>query len=151
MSQIIGYTYSSLTTLELVVGDPIQTLSPQLTFLSTSTLATYNVTPPLPPGLILNVNTGLISGTPTKTQDLTPYVFTATNAFGSFTLTLYIEIYPACEALTCGCDQGYFDNLVVGVTAVKDYLAAEDGEIFAIENYTGSGYLQVAGELLELN
>jgi len=151
VSQIASYTYSTLTTLEFIVGEPIPQLTPQITFFASSTPVSFTVSPPLPPGLILNTATGIITGTPTRTQDLIPYVFTVSNANGNFNLTLFIEIYAACEALACGCEQGYFSNLVVGVASVKDYLSAQDGEIFAIENYTGSGYLQVDGELLELN
>jgi len=43
---------------------------------------TYTITPALPPGLTLDANTGIISGTPTAAAALTTYTITASNGSG---------------------------------------------------------------------
>ncbi len=58
------------------------------------TVATYSVSPALPPGLSINSTTGIISGTPSTQIALANYVVTATNAAGSATITLTIGVSP---------------------------------------------------------
>jgi hypothetical protein len=53
---------------------------------------TYSVSPNLPAGLILNSNTGVISGTPTETSGLATYTITASNTGGSTTYGVVITI-----------------------------------------------------------
>ena len=55
-------------------------------------VATYSVSPALPPGLSLDTTTGIISGTPTAVTAATAYVVTATNAAGSATAGLGITV-----------------------------------------------------------
>jgi mono/diheme cytochrome c family protein len=55
-------------------------------------VVSYSVSGSLPAGLSMNATTGMISGTPTAVQVLTPYIVTATNSGGSTTVTLNIEI-----------------------------------------------------------
>lgn len=52
----------------------------------------YSISPTLPAGISLNINTGVISGTPTATSSATVYTVTATNAFGFTTASVSIQV-----------------------------------------------------------
>ncbi len=52
----------------------------------------YSISPELPPGLSLNLGTGIISGTPTALSPAADYVVTATNFAGSTTATVNITV-----------------------------------------------------------
>jgi hypothetical protein len=66
----------------------IASLSPTVTGIPTS----YSVSPSLPVGLILNYDTGIISGTPTATSSLSTYTVTAANSGGDTTFDLVITV-----------------------------------------------------------
>ncbi|MBD0725879.1 hypothetical protein B6A10_11875, partial [Flavobacterium sp. L1I52] len=55
-------------------------------------VVSYSVTPSLPPGLNLNINTGEISGKPKYITPEADYVITATNSGGSVSTTFTFEI-----------------------------------------------------------
>jgi gliding motility-associated-like protein len=55
----------------------------------------YTVDKPLPAGLTLNSLTGSITGTPTKAQDFTDYVITASNSTGYEVFTISIKVLIA--------------------------------------------------------
>jgi gliding motility-associated-like protein len=55
----------------------------------------YTVDKPLPAGLTLNSLTGSITGTPTKAQDFTDYVITASNSTGYEVFTITIKVLIA--------------------------------------------------------
>ena len=55
----------------------------------------YTVDKPLPAGLTLNPLTGSITGTPTKAQDFTDYVITASNSTGYEVFTISIKVLIA--------------------------------------------------------
>jgi len=52
----------------------------------------YSIAPPLPAGLVIAGATGVISGTPTVAQGPLPYTVTASNAFGTTTAAITIEV-----------------------------------------------------------
>lgn len=52
----------------------------------------YTIDKPLPPGMLFDTTTGVISGTPTGTWPATQYIVTAFNTSGSSTTTLSIEV-----------------------------------------------------------
>jgi len=151
MSAITSYTYNTSSLLELTVGESLGILQPTLSPAQTGVTLSYLVSPDLPPGLILNAVSGTLSGTPTQMSVSEVYSFTVFNSFGGFTIYISISVDDPCPALECGCGQGYFSDLVQGVTVEQDYLATHLGDPLTISNYTGSGFLQVDGELLELN
>jgi YVTN family beta-propeller protein len=61
-------------------------------------VTSYSVTPPLPSGMILNTNTGVVSGTPIPVTPMTFYTVTASNSAGSTTAALSITVNVAAPA-----------------------------------------------------
>ncbi|WP_306601986.1 putative Ig domain-containing protein [Geothrix sp. 21YS21S-2] len=62
-------------------------------------VASYAVSPSLPPGLALNTATGVISGTPTAATAMATYTVTASNGGGSATAALSIVVFPPGSTL----------------------------------------------------
>ena len=64
--------------------------------------SSYSISPALPAGLVLNTNTGVITGTPTVASAATNYTITATNAAGSssFSLLMSITVPPTITSFT---------------------------------------------------
>lgn len=54
-------------------------------------VSNFSISPSLPTGLDFDINTGVISGTPTSITDATDYSITATNSNGSFTAIVNIR------------------------------------------------------------
>ncbi|WP_058186207.1 Ig domain-containing protein [Terracidiphilus gabretensis] len=73
---------------------------------------TFSATPALPGGLMMDVNTGAVSGTPTTAAASANYVITAANSAGSVTVTLTIAIAAAPPAVPA--------NLAYAVPVVND-------------------------------
>ena len=63
-------------------------------------VASWSISPALPAGLTFNATTGEINGTPTAVSPLTTYTVTATNAGGSGTTTLTIEVNDVAPAIS---------------------------------------------------
>jgi hypothetical protein len=59
-----------------------------------SDITLYAIAPALSAGLTFNVNTGVISGTPTAAKVKTTYTITMTNAAGAATVTVDITVEP---------------------------------------------------------
>jgi sugar lactone lactonase YvrE len=62
--------------------------------------SSYRVTPALPAGLILDANTGIISGTPTVVTAAANYTIIATNSAGSDSFNINIRVTPPCTSTT---------------------------------------------------
>src|SRR5882672_3512289 len=69
-------------------------------------VTSYGVVPALPAGLRLSTSTGVISGTPAAAAALTSYVVTASNAGGSATATLAIQVNSAPVPVAPGAPAG---------------------------------------------
>ena len=74
--------------------------TPDVPTLNGTTTATFSISPALPGGLVLDPATGTLSGTPTAESTLTTYQVTASNADGSTTASLQIQIgTPSAPAI----------------------------------------------------
>ena len=80
--------YSSVNS----VYSPNLTIAPNMPSSSGGPVDAYSVTPALPAGLLLNAQTGVISGTPLMEQILTSYTVTASNSAGSASVNLTMEV-----------------------------------------------------------
>jgi hypothetical protein len=89
-----GLSYRE-TTVVYTVGEAIAPNAPSS---SGGPIASYTVAPALPVGLAFDAKTGVISGTPTAVTAQAPYTVTGTNAAGSVTVTLQLEVQPALVA-----------------------------------------------------
>ena len=82
----VTFTPSSLTAEK---GTAITPITPTA---SGGPVASWSISPALPAGLFFNATTGEINGTPTAVSPLTTYTVTATNAGGSSSTTLTLEV-----------------------------------------------------------
>ncbi|KAB2930711.1 MAG: DUF1566 domain-containing protein [Leptonema illini] len=87
----------SPTAFSFVKDAEISAVTPSIT---ATPLTNCVSTPGLPDGLILSETTCMISGTPTTTQPAASYTITASNAYGSGTTTISIEVTAAGSAPT---------------------------------------------------
>jgi hypothetical protein len=55
----------------------------------------YAVSPALPPGLLLNGSSGVLSGTPTEARRVAPYTITADSLAGSTRFVLLLAVVPS--------------------------------------------------------
>jgi hypothetical protein len=72
----------------LTVGQSLAAVSPQVK----GSVSDYSVSPSLPAGLTLNASSGVISGTPTAAEPERGYSITASNAGGSTTAVVEIQV-----------------------------------------------------------
>ena len=70
------------------VGTALSPLSPRIT----GTVEHYAVTPALPPGVVLDSRSGLISGTPSAARTLAPYTITASSLAGDTSFILLLAV-----------------------------------------------------------
>ena len=74
----------------------ISTLTPTVT----GEIASYGVSPALPPGLSFNSSSGAISGTPTAITPKTTYTVTAKNSAGSTTASLSLAVNAVAPSIS---------------------------------------------------
>ena len=67
---------------------------------SSSNILGYSISPDLPAGLDINLNTGEISGTPTELSTNTTYTITVRNSGGANTTTITIEVLDQLPTLS---------------------------------------------------
>ncbi len=99
----------------------------------TGTVTAYSVTPALPAGLSLDVNTGVISGTPQAISPPTNYIITASNAYGATAANVLISVqllqnlYPPLSRVLCiNQSSGFtYTNAVNALTAILRDMAAQ--------------------------
>jgi putative Ig domain-containing protein len=102
-------SYNGSNPFPAVIGEPIA-LTPAVS----GTVGHYTVSPPLPPGLSLDGQSGVISGTPTQASALATYLVNASGAGvrASFPLVLSVTeppnhlSYPSPAAGTVGMPLG---------------------------------------------
>ena len=80
----------------LTAGTAMAPLAPTVT----GSVSSYSVGAPLPAGLVIDANTGVISGTPTTATSSTAYVVTASNAAGLVNFNVTIAVVPTVKILS---------------------------------------------------
>ena len=73
------------------VGVALAPLSPSITGI----VDHYAVSPTLPPGVVLNSTSGILSGTPSEARNLAPYTITANSLAGNTRFILLLTVTPA--------------------------------------------------------
>ena len=71
-----------------------------ITIANSGSAATFNISPDLPAGLSIDLNTGAISGTPTAAASEVTYTITATNSSGTDDATVTITVNEAAPRIT---------------------------------------------------
>ena len=89
----IAFSPSSLT---LTKNVSLTTITPTS---SGGAVTSWSISPTLPAGLVFNNTTGAISGTPTAVSNSTSYTVTASNAGGSATATVTIQVNDVAPSL----------------------------------------------------
>lgn len=77
-------------------------ITPDAPSTSGGPVVSYAVAPALPPGLSLDLATGILSGTPTALAATAPYTVTATNSGGSTTALLTLTVKDATPVISYG-------------------------------------------------
>ena len=70
------------------MGAPLTPLMPTIA----GTVEHYAVTPALPPGVVLDSTSGLITGTPSVARTLAPYTITASSLAGDTSATILLTV-----------------------------------------------------------
>ena len=84
-----GLTYVS--PVNATVGAALAPLSPSIA----GSVDHYTVSPLLPPGIVLNGSSGILSGTPTQARSVAPYTITANSLAGNTRFVLLLTVMPA--------------------------------------------------------
>ncbi len=90
-----GFSYTPSAT-NAVVGVAIGNMTPTVT----GAVTNYSVNPVLPSGLSIDASSGVISGTPTAAAASASYTVTASNAGGSTTANVTIEVAKGTPSIT---------------------------------------------------
>ncbi|MCP5502577.1 MAG: chitobiase/beta-hexosaminidase C-terminal domain-containing protein [Leptospiraceae bacterium] len=124
------------------------TISPSVS----GTIDSYSINPSIPLGLSFNLITGVISGTPTVTQNSSNYTITAHNGGGETTTTISIKVgnYGICYMWGCFKDNNNGTityNGAGNIYGSKNYMwkKCSQGQVFR------SGYNDCAGTGYEAN
>ena len=119
----LSYSVSSV----VFTNTPILPLSPMS---SGGEITHYSVSPPLPAGLAVDAQTGVISGTPTTVTAPAVYTVTGSNVAGSvdapFTIEVQAQIVPPTTLTYLDDDPVY----TVGLPIVDNMPQSTGGEIF---------------------
>jgi hypothetical protein len=82
---------SYVSPVSATVGAALAPLSPSVA----GSVDRYTVSPPLPPGLVLNGSSGILSGTPTDARSVAPYTITAESLAGTARFVLVLTVTPS--------------------------------------------------------
>jgi hypothetical protein len=82
---------SYVSPVNATVGAALAPLSPSIA----GSVDHYTVSPLLPPGIVLNGSSGILSGTPTGARSVAPYTITANSLAGNTRFILLLTVKPA--------------------------------------------------------
>lgn len=105
----------------------------------TGTITHYSVNPPLPAGMVLDSNTGWISGTPTTAAAQTIYTVTGSNAAGSISTDITITVYPLPSTLLLTTQTSGTTNTLYSVYFVDANTGWVVGDVATILKTTNGG------------
>lgn len=91
---------SYVSPVSATVGAALAPLSPSVA----GSVDRYTVSPRLPPGLVLNGSSGILSGTPTEARSLAPYTITADSLAGTARFVLVLTVTPSRSGATARQD-----------------------------------------------
>ena len=91
---------SYVSPVSATVGAALAPLSPSVA----GSVDRYTVSPPLPPGLVLNGSSGILSGTPTEARSVAPYTITADSLAGTARFVLLLTVMPSRSGATARQD-----------------------------------------------
>lgn len=131
-------------------GVAISSLTPTI---SGGVVLSYSISPSLPPGLIINSTTGVISGTPTSISAIQNYTVTATNSGGSTTFSISIKVNAAPAYLSSSltpspiCSAASFNYVPTSLTADVTFSWSR-ATVVGISNLAGSGTGNISEQLI---
>ena len=82
---------SYVSPVNATVGAALAPLSPSIV----GSVDRYTVSPPLPPGIVLDSSSGILSGTPTEARSVAPYTITADSLAGTARFVLVLTVTPS--------------------------------------------------------
>jgi Putative Ig domain len=91
---------SYVSPVSATVGAALTPLSPSVA----GSVDRYTVSPRLPPGLVLNGSSGILSGTPTEARSVAPYTITADSLAGTARFVLVLTVTPSRSGATARQD-----------------------------------------------
>jgi hypothetical protein len=97
---------SYVSPVNATVGAALAPLSPSIA----GSVDHYTVSPLLPPGMVINSTSGILSGTPSEARNLAPYTITANSLAGSSHFVLLLSVTTRGRAQCSGaapCREGH--------------------------------------------
>ena len=87
---------SYMSPVSATVGVTLAPLNPSIS----GSVSHYAVSPNLPPGIVINSTSGMLSGTPSEAKNLAPYTITASSLAGYTRFILLLTVMPAPSGAT---------------------------------------------------
>ncbi len=133
---------SNLTYAESVVNDVLGTAMPPDAPSFNSRVDSFSIAPALPPGLVLDPSSGMISGTPVSSSAAAVYTVTAENSSGSATTQLTIAVNAHETVLL---EQGHGDPILAIRSTAANVLSEDTSGHWVLWDYA-SGAIVASGD-----
>jgi hypothetical protein len=133
---------SNLAYAESVVNDVLGAAMPADSPSFNSTVDSFSIAPVLPPGLVLDSSSGVLSGTPASTSPATVYTVTAENSSGSATTQLTISVNAQETVLL---EQGHGNSILAIRSTAANVLSEDTSGHWVLWDYA-SGAIIASGD-----